>query len=351
MAHQRYSSDHDACGVGFVTQLGGSPSHEIVERALTALLRLAHRGGVDADGRSGDGAGLLMAIPDAFMRKCACAEGIRLPGNFGLGMVFLPSGQERAAQQGIEDCARQNGLRCAGWRVPPTDPTITGPRARATLPVIRQCFFDVARGSVDLESSLFRLRKQVEAEAPRGTYFCSLSSRTVVYKGLLTPDQLPAFYPDLANPEFATSFAIFHQRYSTNTQPSWSLAQPFRFVAHNGEINTISANRRWLHAKERSLKEALQLPHGVFLLEPGVSDSASFDNGLELLLRRGYSAASGMLAMVPPAWETNPQIPADLRRFFEAHAPEQEPWDGPADRKSTRLNSSHSLTARMPSSA
>src|SRR5437868_9343297 len=140
------------------------------------------------------------------------------------------------------------------------------------------------------------------------------------------------FYPDLANDEFKSSFAIFHQRYSTNTQPSWSLAQPFRFVAHNGEINTITANRRWLHAKERSLKEALQLSKCVHLLEAGVSDSASFDNALELLLRRGYSGDSGMLAMVPPAWETNPQIPADLRRFLEAHAPKQEPWDGPAAR-------------------
>jgi glutamate synthase domain-containing protein 2/glutamate synthase domain-containing protein 1/glutamate synthase domain-containing protein 3 len=330
MLQSRYSPDHDACGVGFVTQLGGGPSHEIVERALTALLRLAHRGGVDADGRSGDGAGLLLAIPDAFMRKRACEEGIRLPGEFGLGMVFLAPGQERSAQQLIEDLASENGLRCAGWRVPPTDPSITGSRARATLPIIRQCFFDVTRGSVDLERALFRLRKQVEAQAPSGTYFCSLSSRTVVYKGLLTPDQLPAFYPDLADPEFQTSFAIFHQRYSTNTQPSWSLAQPFRLVAHNGEINTISANRRWLHAKEARLKEALDLPSAARLLEPGASDSASFDNGLELLLRRGYSPASGMLAMMPPAWETNPQIPPDLRRFLEAHAPLQEPWDGPA---------------------
>ncbi len=330
MPHPHYSPDHDACGVGFVTRLGGAPSHEIVERALTALLRLAHRGGVDADGRSGDGAGLLMAMPDAFMRKRASEEGIRLPGEFGVGMVFLPSGEEDAARQVIEDLARENGLRCPGWRVPPIDPTITGPRARATLPTLRQCFFDVARGTADLEKSLFRLRKQVEAQAPGGTYFCSLSSRTIVYKGLLTPDQLPAFYLDLADPEFQTSFAIFHQRYSTNTQPSWSLAQPFRFVGHNGEINTISANRRWLHAKQRSLKEALQLPDQVDLLEPRVSDSASFDNALEILLRRGYSPAAGMFAMVPPAWETNPQIPADLRRFLEAHAPLQEPWDGPA---------------------
>jgi glutamate synthase (ferredoxin) len=330
MPYQRYSPDHDACGVGFVTRLGGAPSHEIVERALTALLRLAHRGGVDADGRSGDGAGLLMAIPDGYMRDRARAAGVHLPGEFGLGMVFLPSEDDGSAQEVIENLARRNGLRCLGWRVPPTDPTIIGPRARDTLPAMRQCFFAAAPKTVDLEAALFRLRKEVEAEAPRGTYFCSLSSRTVVYKGLLTPDQLPAFYRDLADPEFETSFAIFHQRYSTNTQPSWSLAQPFRFVAHNGEINTISANRRWLQAKQLSLKAELELPVDVSLLEEGVSDSASFDNGLELLLRRGYCPATGMLAMVPPAWETNPQVGANLRRFLEAHAPLQEPWDGPA---------------------
>ncbi len=321
MAHQRYSPDHDACGVGFVTRLGGTPSHEIVERALTALLRLAHRGGVDADGRSGDGAGLLMAIPDGYMRDRARAAGVHLPREFGLGMVFLPSDDDGSAQDVIENLARRNGLRCLGWRVPPTDPTIIGPRARDTLPAMRQCFFAAAPKTVDLEAALFRLRKEVEAQAPRGTYFCSLSSRTVVYKGLLTPDQLPAFYRDLADPEFETSFAIFHQRYSTNTQPSWSLAQPFRFVAHNGEINTISANRRWLRAKQLSLKAELELPAEVCLLEEGVSDSASFDNGLELLLRRGYCPATGMLAMVPPAWETNPQVGANLRRFLEAHAP------------------------------
>jgi glutamate synthase domain-containing protein 2/glutamate synthase domain-containing protein 1/glutamate synthase domain-containing protein 3 len=330
MAHQHYSSDHDACGVGFVTQLGGSPTHEIVERALTALLRLAHRGGVDADGRSGDGAGLLMAIPDQFFRDSAAEEGIRLPEQYGLGMVFLPAGEESKVQNIVEGLAEKNGLRCLGWRHVPTNPSIVGPRAHATLPGMRQCFFGATEEIPDLEGRLFSLRKQIEFEAPRGTYFCSLSSRTVVYKGLVTPDQLPAFYADLADPGFATSFAMFHQRYSTNTQPSWALAQPFRFVAHNGEINTISANRRWVHAKRQILTEWLQLPSHVRLLEGRVSDSASFDNGLELFLRRGYSCASAMLAMVPPAWETNPQIPADLRRFLEAHAPLQEPWDGPA---------------------
>jgi len=330
MPNPHYSPDHDACGVGFVTQLGGAPSHELVERALTALLRLAHRGGVDADGRSGDGAGLLMAIPTRFMRDRALEMGIALPSEFGLGMVFLPSGEETLARAIIESLARKNGLRCLGWRVLPTNPSIVGPRARDTLPMMRQCFFSRAEEAHDLETLLFRLRKQVEAEAPCGTYFCSLSSRTVVYKGLLTPDQLPAFYADLSDPEFETSFALFHQRYSTNTQPSWALAQPFRFVAHNGEINTINANRRWLQAKRRDVTECLQLPDGVRLLEDRVSDSASFDNGLELLLRRGYSPSSAMLAMVPPAWESNPQIPADLRRFLELHAPQQEPWDGPA---------------------
>jgi glutamate synthase (ferredoxin) len=330
MPNSHYSPDHDACGVGFVTRLGGSASHELVERGLTALLRLAHRGGVDADGRSGDGAGLLMAIPDRFMRDQAREAGIKVPAEFGLGMVFFPASEEESGRRIVEQLARKNGLRCLGWRVVPTNPEIVGPRAHDTLPVIRQCFFSRNKGDRDLESLLFRLRKQAEADVPIGTYFCSLSSRIVVYKGLVTPDQLPVFYCDLADPQFETTFALFHQRYSTNTQPSWALAQPFRFVAHNGEINTISANRRWLHAKQREIQECLQLPNQVRILEDRVSDSASFDNALELLLKRGYSPASAMLTLVPPAWETNPQVPADLRRFLESQAPQQEPWDGPA---------------------
>jgi glutamate synthase (ferredoxin) len=330
MSSSRYSSDHDACGVGFVTQLAGEPSHQLVERALEALLRLAHRGGVDADGRSGDGAGLLLAIPDRFFRDRAREAGIRLPERFGLGMALLAAESESSLRGIIEGLANRNGLRCLGWRRVPTDPSIVGPRALETLPRMRQCFFGAVEPADDLETRLFRLRKQVEAAASREVYFCSLSSRTVVYKGLLTPDQLPAFYADLSDPSFETSFALFHQRYSTNTQPSWALAQPFRFVAHNGEINTISANRRWLHAKASALNQCLQLPEPVPLLEERVSDSASFDNGMELLLRRGYSPASAMLAMVPPAWETNPQVPPDLRRYLESQAPLQEPWDGPA---------------------
>jgi glutamate synthase (ferredoxin) len=326
MAQSRYL-DHDACGVGFVTQLGSRGSHKIVERALEALQRLAHRGGVDADGRSGDGAGLLISIPDRFIRKNA---GIELPAVFGMGMVFLPRRGEAPARDLIEAYARRNKLRCLGWRMVPTNPSIVGPRAAQTLPLIRQCFFALQDEAVDFEYLLFRMRKEVEANAPTGTYFCSLSSRTVVYKGLLTPDQLPAFYPDLADPDFESPFAIFHQRYSTNTQPSWSLAQPFRFVAHNGEINTISGNRRWLRARESGLRQKLGLSDQVRLLEERVSDSASFDNGLELLLRQGYSPAEAMLSMVPPAWESSPRTSPELRNFLEKHARMQEPWDGPA---------------------
>jgi glutamate synthase domain-containing protein 2/glutamate synthase domain-containing protein 1/glutamate synthase domain-containing protein 3 len=325
-----FSPDHDACGVGFVAQLGGGPSHEIVARALTALERLAHRGGLDADGRSGDGAGLLLPLPHRFFRESAALSGIELPSHYGLGMIFLSPGKELLVQAMVARLAPGQGLRCLGWRLVPVEATIVGPRARDTLPVIWQCFLAPADTTDNLEERLFRLRKQAEAAAPGGTYFCSLSSRTVVYKGLLTPDQLAAFYPDLADPRFEASFAVFHQRYSTNTQPSWSLAQPFRFVAHNGEINTISSNRRWLEAKQSAWRTVLGLPEEAQLLEAGVSDSASLDNGLELFLRRGYGPDAAILSMVPPAWETNSQVSPQLRRFLDAHAAMQEPWDGPA---------------------
>jgi glutamate synthase domain-containing protein 2/glutamate synthase domain-containing protein 1/glutamate synthase domain-containing protein 3 len=285
---------------------------------------------LDADGRSGDGAGVLTAIPDEFVRNCAREAGIELPSVYGLGMVFLPPGSEDVARAWIAKLAGDRGLRLLGWRAVPTEPSIVGPRALDTLPAIQQCFLAPVEEPANLESSLFGLRKEVESRAPDGTYFCSLSSRTVVYKGLLTPEQLPAFYPDLADPDFSSPFAIFHQRYSTNTNPSWSMAQPFRFVAHNGEINTISANRRWLRAKEVSLRRALGLPSAVGLLENQVSDSASFDNALELFLRRGYNPVASMWCMVPPAPGNDPSIDSDFQSFLQAHAREQEPWDGPA---------------------
>src|SRR5690348_668435 len=325
--------DHDACGVGFVAQVDGRASHQIVERGLEALLRLAHRGGMDADGRSGDGAGLLLPIPEAFFRAWAGNAGLELPPTFGVGMAFLRPEAAEKARRCIEHAAAAHGLQCVGFRPVPTDESILGPRARDTLPLIEQFFLAALDGSSgdDLEMRLFRMRKQAEALFPPGAYFCSLSSRTVVYKGLVTPDQLPAFYLDLSDPGFQCWFAIFHQRYSTNTQPSWALAQPFRFAAHNGEINTISANRRWMRARERQWRRRLELSQQVRLLEPGVSDSASLDNALELYLRQGYSAAAAALTLVPPAWENEGlQMPAPVRDFLAAQARRQEPWDGPA---------------------
>ncbi len=331
MPQNRYSfsADHDACGVGFIAQLGGPGSHEIVERALTALARLAHRGGVDADGRSGDGAGLLTAIPREFFRKAARQCGISLPRTFAVGMLFVPQDQVSTVCAAVERGATKIGLQYLGSRVVPTDTSILGPRSLESLPEIRQCFLGCTDENRDFESALFRLRKDLQATVP-DAYFCSLSSRTIVYKGLLTPQQLPAFYLDLADPEFESSFAVFHQRYSTNTQPSWRLAQPFRFVAHNGEINTISSNRRWLLARESRLRTQLGLSDEHLLLEPRMSDSASFDNALELSLRERRGLVESIARLVPPAWENDDHMPPTLRRFFQRSAREQEPWDGPA---------------------
>jgi glutamate synthase (ferredoxin) len=322
--------DHDACGVGFIARLGAPPSREVIDRSLTALARLAHRGGVDADGLSGDGAGLLLPIPKQFFAGYARQRGIDLPADFGLGMAFVTNGRETEARAAVEKCAREAGLQCLGWRSVPTQPSILGPRAASTLPLIRQCFFAPSHPASDFERALFLLRKRIEAENSRDIYFCSLSSRTVVYKGLLAPLQLREFYPDVDCPDFRASFAVFHQRYSTNTRPTWMLAQPFRFVAHNGEINTIGANRRWMRAREQRIRDDFAVENWFHALEEGVSDSASFDNALEVLLQRGYSVAAAMLRLVPPAWESEKHVDPALRRFLEFGASEQEPWDGPA---------------------
>ncbi|MFZ0138025.1 MAG: glutamate synthase large subunit [Candidatus Sulfotelmatobacter sp.] len=334
-----FSADHDACGVGFIAQLGGPASHAVVERGLEALSRLAHRGGVDADGRSGDGAGLLVALPKAFFRRVARADGIRLPDEFGVGMVFLQRAQENAALDALSSAVAKFDLSFLGWRSVPTDSSILGPRSRDSLPVVRQCFVAPRGGSSHLESpglessdfelQLFRLRQELETVSGAG-YYCSFSSRTIVYKGLLTPEQLAPFYLDLNEPEFESAFVVFHQRYSTNTQPSWSLAQPFRFVAHNGEINTISSNRRWFQARGTKLRRGLGLPEGARLLQPGMSDSASFDNALEALVRSGTSIAESALRLVPPAWEHDERLDPGMRQFLANSAAEQEPWDGPA---------------------
>jgi glutamate synthase domain-containing protein 2/glutamate synthase domain-containing protein 1/glutamate synthase domain-containing protein 3 len=325
--------DHDACGTGFVARLGGAPNHDIIEHALTALERLTHRGGVDADGASGDGAGLLTSIPEAFFRTRAQEQGIVLPEAFGLGFAFFPSGSAADARAAVEAAADVERLRVLGWRRVPVNTNSLGRMALETMPETWQFFvepFHPARGAARFEWRLALLRKRAESLLPARCYICSLSSQTVVYKGLLTPWQFPQFYEDLRDPAFATTFAVFHQRYSTNTQPSWHLAQPFRYVAHNGEINTILSNRRWLRAKEREIRAKLTAGPWLRLLEENVSDSASFDNAFELKLLEGFSADAAMLSMVPPAFENDPLLSRDVRGALASLSEHGEPWDGPA---------------------
>jgi glutamate synthase domain-containing protein 2/glutamate synthase domain-containing protein 1/glutamate synthase domain-containing protein 3 len=325
--------DHDACGTGFVARLGSPPSHDIIQYALNALERLTHRGGVDADGASGDGAGLLTSIPDAFFRARAQEQGIELPEQFGLGVAFLPAAASGEARAAIEAAADTERLRILGWRRVPVKTESLGRLALETMPETWQFFvapFHPARGTSRFEWRLALLRKRAESLLPAKAYICSLSSQTVVYKGLLTPWQFPQFYEDLRDPNFATTFAIFHQRYSTNTSPSWDLAQPFRYSAHNGEINTIVSNRRWLRAKDKEIRATLTVGSWFRILEENVSDSASFDNAFELKLLEGFSPEAAMLAMVPPAFENDPLLSRDVRGALASVSQASEPWDGPA---------------------
>ncbi|HEX4544523.1 MAG TPA: glutamate synthase-related protein, partial [Candidatus Acidoferrum sp.] len=325
--------DHDACGTGFIARLGGAPSYDIIQFALTALERLTHRGGVDADGASGDGAGLLTSLPQSFFRARAQEEKIELPEVFGVGVAFLPASAAAEARAAIEAAVDAERLRVVGWRRVPVNVDALGRKALETMPEIWQFFvepFHAARGAARFEWRLALLRKRAEPLLPPRCYICSLSSQTIVYKGLLTPWQFPQFYEDLRDASFATTFAVFHQRYSTNTQPSWHLAQPFRYVAHNGEINTIVSNRRWLRAKEREIRSRLKVGTWFPILEENVSDSASFDNGFEVRLLEGLSPEEAMLAMVPPAFEKDPLLSRDVRGALTALSQQSEPWDGPA---------------------
>ncbi|MBV8514975.1 MAG: glutamate synthase large subunit [Acidobacteria bacterium] len=325
--------DHDACGTGFIAHLASPPSHDIVQYALNALERLTHRGGVDADGASGDGAGLLTSIPQAFFRARAAEQQVALPEHFGLGFAFFPAGTSDDARRAIEAAADTERLRVLGWRRVPVNAAVLGPRSLETMPESWQFYvspFHATREPTKFEFRLALLRKRAESMLPPRCYICSLSSLTVVYKGLLTPWQFPQFYEDLRDSLFATTFAVFHQRYSTNTSPSWALAQPFRYSAHNGEINTIISNRRWIRAKDRELRAKLTVGTWYEILEENVSDSASFDNAFEQKLLEGYSPEAAMLSMVPPAFENDPLLSRDVRGALGSLSQDSEPWDGPA---------------------
>ena len=332
----RPEDEHDACGVAFVADLARrGPSHHVVEFALEALGNLAHRGALGDDDGTGDGAGILVPLPHDFLRA---SSGLDLPGpgEYAAGSIFLPVGREARAHavESIRRLGDEQGLRVLGWRDVAVHASVLGPGARSSLPWISQVFIGSTRGErgMALERRSFVLRKQIERTVS-DVYVSSLSTRTIVYKGMLSAHQLRTFYPDLTDERFSASLALVHSRFSTNTFPSWPLAHPFRYIAHNGEINTVRGNRNWMSARESLLASDL-FPGDTASITPvctpGLSDSASFDEVLELLHLGGRSLPHAVLMMVPEAWQHQPEMAADRRAFYEFHSMLMEPWDGPA---------------------
>ncbi len=342
------ANEHDACGVGFVAHIKGKKSHAIIEQGLLILKNLDHRGAVGADALMGDGAGVLIQIPDQYYREEMAKQGIALPplGEYGVGMIFLPKehASRLACEQEIERAVRAEGQVVVGWRDVPVDSDMPmSPTVREKEPVIRQIF--IGRGpdimvTDALERKLYVIRKSavhaIEAlKLIHGKeYFVpSMSARTIVYKGLLLADQVGVYYKDLQDERCVSALALVHQRFSTNTFPEWPLAHPYRMIAHNGEINTVKGNFNWMRAREGVMKSAVlgdDLQKLYPLIFEGQSDTASFDNALELLVMAGYPIAQAMMMMIPEAWENHTMMDDNRRAFYEYHAAMMEPWDGPA---------------------
>lgn len=333
-AHGLYNPeyDRDACGLAMVATLRGKPGHDIIDTALTALRNLEHRGAVGSDAGTGDGAGIITQIPDRFLRAITDFE---LPpaGTYAAGLVFLErDADSREFASAFESLAVKEGLTFVGLRTVPTNADVLGELAREAMPQIIQVFVsspDSVQG-IDLERRLFRLRKQSERNL--GVYHPSLSAKTIVYKGMVTTLQLEPFFLDLSDERFESTLALVHSRFSTNTFPSWPLAHPFRMIAHNGEINTVKGNRNWMRAREAKLASPVlgNIDDLKPIITAGASDSASFDEVLELLVLGGRSLPHAMMMMIPEAWEKQPDIESDRRDFYEYHSMLMEPWDGPA---------------------
>ena len=336
----RRSFEKDSCGFGLIAQLDGQARHRLIQDSIQALIRLTHRGAVAADGKSGDGCGLLLAWPEEFLRSQADHLGLKVGKLFAVGVVFLSPQSEQAAiaRQTLTECLHKNGLEAAGWRTVPVDAAVCGHEARAALPLIEQVFVKASsqQERAEFESRLFLARRQCELDKRLAGddhfYVASLSSRLISYKALIMPENFLQFYGDLRNPQMTASICVFHQRFSTNTLPQWRLAQPFRLLAHNGEINTILGNRNWAKARAHIL-DSSRLP-GLSQLSPLVSmdgsDSSSLDNMLEIMLLGGLGAGHAMRMLIPPAWQNTGHMDADLRAFHEYHSMYMEPWDGPA---------------------
>ena len=326
-------TEKDACGLAMVATLRGTAGYDIIETALSALRNLEHRGAVGSDAGTGDGAGILLQIPDAFFRN---EVGIELPApqSYGAGLVFesQDSNERSAERKMFEELAEKESLKVIGWRNVPVDESVLGDLAKAAMPFISQVFVSSTSGALglDLERALYRLRKRSEREI--GLYHPSLSSKTIVYKGMVTTLQLEPFFPDLSNRAMVSTLALVHSRFSTNTFPSWPLAHPYRMIAHNGEINTVRGNRNWMRAREAQLQSDLlgDIESLKPIITQGASDSASFDEVVELLYLAGRSLPHAMMMMIPEAWEKHTDIEPARRSFYEYHSMLMEAWDGPA---------------------
>src|ERR1700741_851866 len=337
--------EHDACGVAMVVDMHGRRSRDIVDKAITELLNLEHRGGQGAEPHTGDGAGILIPVPHEFLRAVVDFD---LPerGSYATGIAFLPQSSKVASEacEAVEKIVEAEGLQVIGWRSVPTDESSLGALARDAMPTFRQVFIAGASG-MELERRVYIIRKRAEHElGTKGpgqdgpgretVYFPSLSGQTLVYKGMLTTPQLKAFYLDLQDDRLTSALGIVHSRFSTNTFPSWPLAHPFRRIAHNGEINTVTGNENWMRAREALINTDVfgdqDLDKVVPICTPGASDTARFDEVLELLHLGGRSLPHAVLMMIPEAWERNEAMDPARRAFYEYHASLMEPWDGPA---------------------
>jgi len=340
-------NEHDACGVGFVAHIKGQASHDRVSQGLQILENLTHRGAVGADPLAGDGAGILIQIPDQFLRDEMNWGGIQLPsaGDYGVGMLFLPrdAGARAACEKIVAEKIIAEGQTLVGWRDVPVDNSTLGESVKALEPIVRQVFIGRGENAADqdaFERKLFVIRKTAEhaiSKLPKnqgkGFYVPSLSSRTIVYKGMLLADQVGKYFVDLQDARVVSAFSLVHQRFSTNTFPTWNLAHPFRMIAHNGEINTLRGNVNWMAARHAAMSSKLlgeDLEKLWPLIVEGQSDSACFDNALELLVAGGYSLPHAMMLLIPEAWAGNPLMDEERRAFYEYHAALMEPWDGPA---------------------
>ncbi|MDW6093723.1 glutamate synthase large subunit [Vibrio rhizosphaerae] len=332
------SLERDNCGFGLIAHMEGQASHKLVRTAISALDRMTHRGGIAADGKTGDGCGLLLQKPDSYLRLIAQEKNWKLSKQYAVGMIFLSRDPVKAqsARDIINQELGQETLSVSGWRHVPTNPDVLGPIAAQSLPDIQQVFISAPAGwrQQDIERRLYIARRRIEKKITEDAdfYICSLSTQVIVYKGLCMPADLPRFYLDLADLRMESAICLFHQRFSTNTQPRWPLAQPFRYLAHNGEINTIEGNRQWARARAYKFASPL-LPDlqsaAPFVNETG-SDSSSLDNMLDLFLAGGMDLFRAMRMLVPPAWQNHPDMDPELRAFYDFNSKHMEPWDGPA---------------------